>query len=465
MKTFDYLGQKIERMQRAAMGSVDTFRQFEEIQRQIALSSSFSAAQEFLNQETRWKNGIDQLTRAQHHSFDHVSTYKSALEELTGSFSAYEAAKRMSGVADISAAMNKFNPSLGDISAKVFDDAATTRQLLQEQIGISKLQTLASTVSSNQYISSLNDSTASAAALAWQRNALEASTGLQNSFALAQAVSTASIEKAIANCMGDIASQFNGQLDFKNRLQELVGGMSTFDLATTASLARYHGVEGLAKQMAALGLEPSKYLGDEDESQESEVATDKAINFEHSALAITSLDVFRQLLINIIAAYIWAVFIASAVPNPDLDAQNKKISRIESLVEKLPQLIESQVEAIVRRQLLSVDAFFVVKERTAKLRAAPDAGSGVLALAFPNQKLKLLEENGKWIKVEFYDYLAQITREGWILKKYCSRLPSRHSDFDKNDLSAALEATRADLAAGRMVQESPEAHLARLDAL
>ena len=33
------------------------------------------------------------------------------------------------------------------------------------------------------------------------------------------------------------------------------------------------------------------------------------------------------------------------------------------------------------------------------------------------------------------------------------------------ELDAALAQTRADLAAGRMVQESPEAHLSRLDAI
>jgi len=33
------------------------------------------------------------------------------------------------------------------------------------------------------------------------------------------------------------------------------------------------------------------------------------------------------------------------------------------------------------------------------------------------------------------------------------------------ELDAALAQTRADLAAGRLVQESPEAHLARLDAM
>ncbi len=272
-----------------------TFSQLEEITKAlIALSSSLSAAQEFLNQETRWKNEIDQLTRAQHHPFDYSSTHKSALEELTGSFSAYEAAKRMSGVEGISTAMGNFDQSLGTISAKIFNDSVATRQLLHEQIEISKLQTLASAVGGNQYIAGLRASTVSTVALDWQRNALEASTGLQNSFALAQAVSTASIEKAIANRMGDIASQFDGRLDFKNRLRELVGGMSTFDLATTASLARYHGVDGLAKQMAALGLDPSEYLSDQDESQESEVATDTAIKFEDSALAITSLDILSS---------------------------------------------------------------------------------------------------------------------------------------------------------------------------
>ena len=33
------------------------------------------------------------------------------------------------------------------------------------------------------------------------------------------------------------------------------------------------------------------------------------------------------------------------------------------------------------------------------------------------------------------------------------------------ELDAALTQTRADMAAGRMVQESPEAHLVRLDAM
>jgi len=42
---------------------------------------------------------------------------------------------------------------------------------------------------------------------------------------------------------------------------------------------------------------------------------------------------------------------------------------------------------------------------------------------------------------------------------------ARYHYLRECELDAALAQTRADLAAGRAVQESPEAHLARLDAL
>jgi hypothetical protein len=42
---------------------------------------------------------------------------------------------------------------------------------------------------------------------------------------------------------------------------------------------------------------------------------------------------------------------------------------------------------------------------------------------------------------------------------------ARYHYLRECELDAALAQTRADLAAGRIVQESPEAHLARLEAL
>ena len=423
MKTTDIFGQEIERMLRAAMGPLSLFRQVEEAQKLMALTSGFSAAQDFLNRENRWKNEVEHLTRA-HLAIDHLSSYKTAIESLSTNNSALEAAKRLNENAGLVSALSLVNASLANVTSKIANDSESSRHLLHEQLGFSAAQTLTSALASKRDIASLKNYTSSTIPKAWARDAIELSKGLQTSFALAHAAGTAGIEKALANSIGNIASQYAEQLNVKDRLREMVEGMSTFDLATTASLASYHGIDGLARQMAALGLEPSEYFDDENENLGQDVTNAPTFESWHGALSATSLDVFRQLLINIIAAYIWALLLAPALPNPDLDAQNKKIAKIESLIEKLPQLIESQVEAIIRRQLFAVETFFVVKERTTRLRTSPEAGSGVLALAFPNQKLKLLEERGKWIRVEFYDYLAQTTREGWILKKYSNRLPA-----------------------------------------
>lgn len=422
MKATDIFGQEIERMQRAAMGSLDIWRQSAEAQKLMDLTSGYSAAQDFLNLDNRWKNEIEHLTCAQL-SIGNLSGHRTAMEGLLTTNSAFEAAKRLNENAGLVSALSFANESLGSIASKIANDFEASQRLLFEQLGFSATQTLASVLASERDIARLTGYTASTVSHPWERDAIESSKGLQISFALAQAAGTSGIEKALANSIGNIASQYAGLLNVKDRMREMVEGMSTFDLATTASLARYHGIDGLARQMAALGLEPSEYLNDEDDSPGQDGADALTVEPGHSTLSATSLDVVRQILINIVAAYIWAIFIASSLPNPDLDAQNKKLAKVESLIEKLPQLIESQVEAIIRRQLFAVETLFVVKERTARLHISPKAGSGVLTLAFPNQKLKLLEENGRWIRVEFYDYLAQRTREGWVLKKYCNRIP------------------------------------------
>lgn len=419
----DIFGQEIERMLRTALGPLNILRGFEEAQKMMALTSNVSAAQGLLDQNKHWKDQVEQLTRA-NLPIDHLSSYRTAMESLSATNSALESAKRLSGDAGLASALNLANASLTNVSSRIAIDFEASRRLLNDQLGLSTAQTLASALATERDMASLKGYRAANLLKGWERDAVESSIGLQSAFALARIAGTAGIEKALASSVGNIASQYADQFNVKDRLRKIIEGMSAFDLVTTASLARYHGIDGLARQMADLGLEPSEYLNDEDNRPAGDDAITSPTGTRQSALSAPSLDVFYQLLINIIAAYIFALFIFPTLPNPDLDAQNKKIAKVESLIEKLPQLIESQVEAIIRQQLFAVETLFVVKERTARLRTSPEAGSGVLALAFPNQKLKLLEERGKWIRVEFYDYLAQRTREGWVLKKYCNRLAS-----------------------------------------
>lgn len=422
MKKTDFAGLEIERLQREAMGHSRIFEQLDAARKMMAESSAYSAAKEFIDHENRWKNEIEKHTRP-YLAMDHIAHHKTAIENMTGTSAIQEAARRWNETSDLAAAASSMNMSLEGIASKIAREFEASQRLENHQLGLSASQTLASSLVSERAIARL-----SGYAQTLQSDVLAMSKGLQVSFSLAQIAGTAGIEKAVAASIGNIASQYADQFDVKSRLRQMVEGMSAFDLATTAAIARFHGVDGLARQMAALGIDADEYLDDEDiEAQRSE-----AIVHPQGGLSGVSLEVLQQILINLIAAYIWALFIAPTMPNPDLDTQNRKIARVESLIEKLPQLIEAQVETIIRQQLFAADSYFVVNERTARLRKMPEDGSSVLALAFPNQKLKLLEERRKWIKVEFFDYLAQSMREGWVLKKYCTRLPRLVDDRQPN---------------------------------
>jgi len=63
------------------------------------------------------------------------------------------------------------------------------------------------------------------------------------------------------------------------------------------------------------------------------------------------------------------------------------------------------------------DTFYVV-ERTVITRVKPNAKSAPGKALYPNQKVRLVERKGKWIRVEYYNHLIGVHENGWCLKKY-----------------------------------------------
>ena len=45
----------------------------------------------------------------------------------------------------------------------------------------------------------------------------------------------------------------------------------------------------------------------------------------------------------------------------------------------------------------------------------------------PNEVVKVLDKKGKWIEVEYYHWLHEEYRTGWVLKKYLERVPANYS--------------------------------------
>jgi hypothetical protein len=66
-----------------------------------------------------------------------------------------------------------------------------------------------------------------------------------------------------------------------------------------------------------------------------------------------------------------------------------------------------------------IQGTYYVVERAVNLRAKPTTkNSGVLAILYPNQTVRLVKRKGKWIMVEYYNHILGIHESGWCYKKY-----------------------------------------------
>ena len=58
----------------------------------------------------------------------------------------------------------------------------------------------------------------------------------------------------------------------------------------------------------------------------------------------------------------------------------------------------------------------------AVVRSKPEHGSAVVGKLLPQEVVRPLSEDGKWIEFEYYHWLHQEYRTGWALKKYFQRV-------------------------------------------
>ena len=88
------------------------------------------------------------------------------------------------------------------------------------------------------------------------------------------------------------------------------------------------------------------------------------------------------------------------------------------MIEALTKLVEKALVQEAKRQ----EERFVVKDRAAIVRAKPEHGSAVVGKLLPNEVVRPVSEEGKWIEFQYYHWLHQDYRTGWALKKYFQRV-------------------------------------------
>ena len=70
---------------------------------------------------------------------------------------------------------------------------------------------------------------------------------------------------------------------------------------------------------------------------------------------------------------------------------------------------------------------FVVRERTATVRSKSEHGSSVQGKIMPNEVVRAIDKDGMWVEVEYYHWLHEEYRTGWVLKKYLERVPANYA--------------------------------------
>lgn len=107
--------------------------------------------------------------------------------------------------------------------------------------------------------------------------------------------------------------------------------------------------------------------------------------------------------INIIfAIFLWHLSNMSAQESEERMVD--RLSKLESTIENSIALVENS----------EVDIYFFVTKTNLNLREGADTSSKSISLIPKNQKLSSLYTEGEWMKVEFFDYMSNTMKTGWV---------------------------------------------------
>lgn len=208
-------------------------------------------------------------------------------------------------------------------------------------------------------------------------------------------------------------------------LQEQIGKVAipTLDWGSAAALAKLLGKEGIEEQLAHLGIKPDGSL------HESNQVSEKGLLSRKQSDAVALLG----LLLSIISMWMALQMFyhqenSGSVQQVKNDEQVAKQMR---QIESLGRLIEKALGQVARAQ----EERFVVRERPATVRSRPEHGSAVEGKLMPNEVVRAIDKDGKWVEVEYYHWLHEAYRTGWVLKKYLERVPANYARVSKESPS------------------------------
>lgn len=187
------------------------------------------------------------------------------------------------------------------------------------------------------------------------------------------------------------------------------------DSAAASAIAAIWGQEGVERQLKSFGVEYHQLFDDIDATQEQSQSV--------SQFKIPPVDFWTAFSI-LFAILLFLYQVRDSAQTEKHLVSEIQLSRGEAKngLRLIEQLLNVLIES--KQPNEEGETQFVVRSRVAIIRTSPRAGSTAIAEIFPNQVVTLLNEDGKWIEVSYFDWLKHEVRTGWVLKKYLVRVPS-----------------------------------------
>lgn len=207
-----------------------------------------------------------------------------------------------------------------------------------------------------------------------------------------------------------------GQQVWNNSIQ-----LPIIDRYSVSTVATLWGENGIEKQLQFFGIEYQRFL--EDIESESEFESPQSL----LQIKIPQIDFWTGFSILLAILMFFYQKYDSNQTEVRLESEIKlSRAKAEKSAELIGQLLQTLIET--KQPQEEIKSQFVVHSRVAKIRKSSISGATVIAELFPNQVVTMLEEEGKWIKVEYFDWINQELRNGWVQKKYLKRVPRNTSD-------------------------------------
>lgn len=227
-------------------------------------------------------------------------------------------------------------------------------------------------------------------------------------------------EFEVINKQWMVPSEVLGLVGSFKEIHEQFGRVSlpTIDWGSAGALAQILGSEGVKGQLALLGI------GSDGVMQLPDGIPEKGILSRKQSDAVALLSLLLSILFFI---YQESSNQHDLVKTEAFQTQTTDTLQVQSQqIQNLTVLIG---QALAKAAIQSEERF-VVRERPATVRTEPEHGSPVQGKLLPNEVVRALERKGRWVEIEYYHWLHEEYRAGWVLKHYLERVPASYSKSD-----------------------------------